>query len=63
MDYYELILTTSSLHFPAGLTERAKRESAWPPPHRVSPFSRGVIFKHARISLALLSLRKNGDYS
>ena len=26
-------------------------------------FSRGVIFTRARISLALLSLRKNGDYS
>ena len=32
-------------------------------PHRVSPFSRGVIFTRARVSLALLSLRKNGDYS
>ena len=28
-----------------------------------SYFSRGVIFTHARVSLALLSLRKNGDYS
>ena len=27
---------------------------------RVSPFSRGVIFTRARVSLALLSLRKNG---
>ena len=27
-------------------------------PHRVSPFSRGVIFTLARVSLALLSLRK-----
>ena len=27
----------------------------------VSPFSRGVIFTRARVSLALLSLRKNGD--
>ena len=26
----------------------------------VSPFSRGVIFTRARVSLALLSLRKNG---
>ena len=26
-------------------------------------FSRGVIFTRARVSLALLSLRKNGDYS
>ena len=27
------------------------------------PFSRGVIFTRARVSLALLSLKKNGDYS
>ena len=26
-------------------------------------FSRGVIFTRARVSLVLLSLRKNGDYS
>ena len=32
-------------------------------PRRVSNFSRGVIFTRARVSLALLSLRKNGDYS
>ena len=30
---------------------------------RVSPFSLGVFFTLARVSLALLSLRKNGDYS
>ena len=30
---------------------------------RVSPFPRGVIFTRARVSLTLLSLRKNGDYS
>ena len=29
----------------------------------VSPFSRRVIFTRARVSLALLSLRKNRDYS
>ena len=29
-------------------------------PRRVSPFSRGMIFTRARVSLALLSLRKNG---
>ena len=29
-------------------------------PHRVSPFSRGVIFTRALVSLALLSLRTNG---
>ena len=33
------------------------------PPHRVSPFSRGVIFTRARLSLALLSPRKNENYS
>lgn len=35
-------------------------------PRRISPFSRfsrGVIFARARVSLALLSLRKTGDYS
>ena len=33
-------------------------------PHlRVSPFLHGVIFMHGRVSLALLSLRKKGDYS
>ena len=30
---------------------------------RLSPVSCGVIFKRARVSLTLLSLRKNGDYS
>ena len=30
---------------------------------RVPPFSRGVLSMRARVSLALLSLRKNGDYS
>ena len=29
----------------------------------VSPYSREVIFTRARVSLALLSLRENGDYS
>ena len=32
-------------------------------PRRVSPFSCGVIFTRAHVSLALLSLRKNGEYS
>ena len=31
--------------------------------HHVSPFSRGVIFRRARLSLAVLSLRENRDYS
>ena len=30
---------------------------------REAPFSREVIFTRARVSLALLSLRENGDYS
>ena len=29
----------------------------------VSPFSRGEIFKRTRVSFALVSLRKNADYS
>ena len=29
---------------------------------RDKPFSRGVIFTRARVLLALLSLRKNGNY-
>ena len=33
------------------------------PRRRVLPFSRGMIFTRALVSLALLSLRKNGDYS
>ena len=37
-----------------GIVERAKRERARKSPHRVSPFSRGVIFTRARVSLALL---------
>ena len=40
-----------------GTTHRLKQT------YLVSPFSRGVIFMRARVSLALLSLRKNGDYS
>ena len=40
------------------ITPREKRRHA--APHRVSPFSRGVIFTHARVSLPLLSLRTNG---
>ena len=31
--------------------------------HAAGLFSRGVIFTRARVSLAVLSLRKNGDYS
>ena len=42
-------------HFSSGIVERAKRERVWKSPH-----ARGVIFTWARVSHALLSLRKNG---
>ena len=67
------LLQTSRLrvvpHFSSGMVERAKRERALKikSPHarkgdtrRGDFFSPGVIFTGARISLALLSLRKNG---
>ena len=63
-------------HLSSGIVERTKRERAWKSSHArksdkrrgerkmssVSPFSRGVIFTRARVSLALLSLimRKTG---
>ena len=52
-------------HFSWGIVERAKPERAWKSLHARKPvgcrlFSRGVIFTRARVSLALLSLRKNG---
>ena len=55
----------SGYHLSSGIVEWAKRERTWKSPHarkrhRVSPFSRGLIFTRARVSLALLSLRKNG---
>ena len=58
-------------HSSLGLTERTKRECGenhptreiFLFPRRVSPFSRGVILTSACVSLALLSLRENGDYS
>ena len=40
-------------HFSSGIVERAKRERAWKSPHA----RKGT---GARVSLALLSLRKNG---
>ena len=46
-------------HFSSGIVEWAKRERQWKSPH-LSPFSRGLIFTRALVSLALLSLRKNG---
>ena len=47
------------------ITPREKGETRWGeliflPPHRVSPFSHGMIYTRARVLLALLSLRKNG---
>ena len=63
-------------HFSSGIVERAKRERAWKLPHArkgdtrlgkrkslpaaCRRFSRWVIFTRARVSLAQLSLRKNG---
>ena len=61
-------------HFSSGTVEQAKRERAWKPSHARKArrggercltdachlFSRGAIFTRARVSLALLSLRKNG---
>ena len=46
-------------HFSSGKVERAKLERACKSPHASRLFSRGVIFKRARVSLALLSLRNN----
>ena len=60
-------------HFSSGIVERANREHTWRSPHARARkgsffslpaacrlFSRGVIFTRARVSQALLSLRKNG---
>ena len=56
-------------HFSSGIVERARRERGGvkitlreKSHRRVSSFSRELI-RRARVSLALLSLRKNGDYS
>ena len=43
-------------HFSSGIIERAKRERPWKSPHARKG---GVILTRARVSLALLSLRKN----
>ena len=53
------------------ITPREKGETRWGTlnltiflsPCRLTSFSRGVIFTSARVSLALLYLRKNEDYS
>ena len=50
-------------HFSSEIVERAKRErqvKITPREKRRHLFSRGVIFTRARVSLALLSLRKSG---
>ena len=44
-------------------SRKIEKWGIFPSHRRVSPFSREVIFTPARISLALLSLRENGDYS
>ena len=52
--------------FPQGqYVQRAQREREYfsLSPRHLSPSSRRVIFTRARVSLAPLSLRKNGDYS
>ena len=59
-------------HFSPGIVERAKHERVWKSPHarkvtrggeRVSChlFWCGMIFTRTRVSLTLLSLRKNGE--
>ena len=69
------LLSQNSVAFSSGKGERAKRERVWKSAPRErrdavgerkmtsSLVSRGVIFTRARVSLVLLSLRKNGDYS
>ena len=68
-----LSLTNSRLrvlpHFSSGIVERARRERGGvkitlreKSHRRVSSFSRELI-RRARVSLALLSVRKDGDYS
>ena len=48
-------------NFSSGIVERAKRERALKSPYtRKGDMRRGVILTLARVSLALLSLRKNG---
>ena len=50
-------------HFSPGIVERAKRERGLKSPHSRKGymlFLRRVIFTRARVSLALLSLRRNG---
>ena len=53
-------------HLSSGIVERAKRKRVKITPRekgdtlRVSPFSRGVIFTRARVSLAPLPLRTSG---
>ena len=55
--------------FSSGIVERAKRERSRKGDTRRGERKmrekekNGVIFTRARVSLALLSLRKNGDYS
>ena len=68
------LLSQNSVAFSSGKGERAKRERVWKSAPRerrdavgerkmtTSLVSRGVIFTRARVSLVLLSLRKNGDY-
>ena len=56
----ELLFVTTDLSSVTGSAMKRLLELSH---RRVSPFSRGVIFTRARVSLALLSLGKIGDYS
>ena len=51
-------------HFSSGIGRASKmRGRVKITPRNTRLFSHGVIFTRASVSLALLSLRKNGDYS
>ena len=47
-------------HVFSGIVERAKRERAWKSPHARKAIRVGWFFTRARVSFALLSLRKTG---
>ena len=53
------LLFTVHQHGGDDVTWKPPSCSNWTSPRRVSPFSRGVIFTRARVSLALLSQREN----
>ena len=57
------IACSNQTGLPVVLTGLELRKLPAFPFHRVSPFTGGVIFTRARVSLALPSVRKSGDYS